>query len=63
MLLLAGCQGVVGPFQARQPTRVDDPILTIAEQQRRGRANLALPEDQDSAMPKTYADRPGPLGR
>ena len=26
-------------------------------------AQLALPEDQDSMLPKTYADRPGPAGR
>lgn len=62
MLLLAGCQHVKGPLQAR-PQRVDDPILTIDEQQRRGRDQLALPEDQSSLTPKTYIDRPGPTGR
>ncbi len=62
-LFLAGCQHVVGPFQARRPERVDDPILTIDEQQRRGRDRLALPEDQNSLLPKTFADRPSPSGR
>jgi hypothetical protein len=62
MMLLAGCQNVVGPFQAR-PQRVDDPTLTIEQQQQRGRQQLALPNDQDSLAPKTYSDRPGPLGR
>ena len=62
-LLLVGCQGVVGPFQSRTPQRVDDPLLTTAEQQRRGRDRLALPEDQSALAPKTYIDRPGTTGR
>jgi hypothetical protein len=62
MLLLAGCQHVAGPFQPKTQ-RVDDPVLTIDEQQRRGRQQLALPEDQGSLLPKTYIDRPGTTGR
>src|SRR5438309_1910518 len=37
VLLVAGCQNTVGPFAPRQPQRVDDPLLSITEQQQRGR--------------------------
>jgi hypothetical protein len=43
VLMLTGCQGIVGPFQVRKPERVDDPQYTIDEQQRRGRDRLAIP--------------------
>lgn len=62
-LLLTGCQNVIGPFQSRAPQRVDDPLLSIGEQQRRGRDRLALPEDQTGLAPKTYTDRADPHGR
>jgi hypothetical protein len=62
MLLMAGCQHVVGPFQSRTQ-RIDDPAISIEEQQRRGRERLALPQDQDSLAPKTYSDFPSPTGR
>ena len=55
LVLVAGCQNLVGPFRSRPPERVDDPLYTIAEQQRRGRARLALPDDQTTLAPKTYA--------
>src|SRR4051812_15908721 len=35
VLVAAGCQNVVGPFQQRDPQRVDDPLLPIYEQQQR----------------------------
>jgi hypothetical protein len=63
MVFLAGCQNVVGPFQARTPQRVDDPLLSIGEQQTRGRDRLALPEDQNALAPRAYIDRPGTTGR
>jgi hypothetical protein len=46
-LTLAGCQGVVGPFdRARMPAPpVDDPRLPISEQMRNGRDRLAYPDD------------------
>jgi hypothetical protein len=47
LLLLAGCQNVVGPLDYRRPLRVDDPSLSIEEQKRRGRDRLALPDDMD----------------
>jgi hypothetical protein len=52
-LLLAGCQNLVGPFRARGPERVDDPLLTINEQQRRGRDRLALPVESPTVGPRT----------
>jgi hypothetical protein len=63
ILLLAGCQNVAGPFAARTPGRVDDPLFSIAEQQRRGRDRLALPEDNVAVAPPTGVQFPGPHGR
>ena len=60
MLLLGGCEGLVGPRQRRcQPVRVDNPCLTIPEQQKLGRANLALPEQSPNVAPRTDAEQPG----
>jgi hypothetical protein len=64
LLVLAGCQGVVGPlqrpFQGAQPQdRVDDPNLTLAEQARRARDRFAYPENMPGAEPpKTALDLP-----
>ena len=62
-LLLAGCQSVVGPFEHRKPERVDDPLLSINEQQRRGRDRLALPDESAALAPRTGVQLPGPHGR
>jgi hypothetical protein len=62
LLFLAGCHNVVGPFEHRKPERVDDPLLSISEQQRRGRDQLAIPESSVLA-PRTGVDAPGPHGR
>ena len=51
ILFLTGCQNVVGPLEYRTPMRVDDPRLSIAEQQRRGRDRLALPDQEDQLAP------------
>ena len=57
LLLLAGCQGVVGPFQQRSQTgKIDDPRFTTDEQQVRVRDRLALPEYSPSVGPRTYAE-------
>ena len=61
VLLLAGCQNVLGPFAPRKPERVDDPLLTISEQQRKGRDRLALPEESPNVAPPPFA-RPGQSG-
>lgn len=62
VLFLAGCQNVVGPFEHRKPERVDDPLLSISEQQRRGRDRLALP-DESVLAPKTGVASADPHGR
>lgn len=63
-LILTGCANTVGPLEHyRDRTRVDDPLLTIPEQQQRGRDQLALPEPSSSVAPRTYAEFPGPHGR
>jgi hypothetical protein len=53
LVLLAGCQGVVGPLQrACYPCqKVDDPCVSIDEQRRRGRNCLALPEESPRVAP------------
>jgi hypothetical protein len=56
ILLLAGCEGINGPRVHRQDTtKVDDPGLTIAEQEARGRDRLALPEN-NSMLPHAIND-------
>lgn len=63
LLLLAGCQNLVGPRERRDnPVRVDDPRLSIPEQERRGRDRLALPEWSPTVAPRTYGDLTGPTG-
>ncbi len=44
VLVMAGCQNVRGPLQYREPLRPDDPVFPIAEQQRRGRDRIGLPD-------------------
>ena len=59
LLLLAGCRSnLVGPLDHRKTERVDDPKLTIPEQQRRGRDRLALPDDSSTTGPPTGVERP-----
>jgi hypothetical protein len=62
-LLVMGCQTVVGPFSHREPQRVDDPRVTIADQERRGRARLSYQEIEPDVLPRTYAELPGPHSR
>jgi hypothetical protein len=57
-LLVVGCQSVIGPFAHRDPKRVDDPALSIPEQERLGRDRLALPESSPTVAPRTLADQP-----
>lgn len=56
---LAGCANVRNPFQARSPQRVDDPRLPIAEQERRGRDQLPLPDSTWTSGPIDAASRLG----
>lgn len=61
LLLLVGCKSTTGPFQPRDG-RVDDPLLSIGEQQKRGRDRLAL-TDETGLAPKTGVASPGVHGR
>jgi hypothetical protein len=64
VLLLASCQNVVGPLQSRRPERVDDPLLSINQQEQRGRDRLSLPDDSASVGPTGGGlVRPGENGR
>jgi hypothetical protein len=62
LLLVAGCQTVDGPLVPQAPMRVDDPCYTIGEQQRWGRAKLALPDDSPAVLPPTGVPFPGRWG-
>ena len=58
-LLTAGCHNVVGPFEHRPVQRVDDPKLSIAEQEREGRARLPLPVESPQMLPASGVQGPG----
>jgi hypothetical protein len=60
VLALAGCQGVVGPFaRPPRPDRVDDPRLSISEQERKGRDRLAYPDETPTPdAPRSALDPP-----
>jgi hypothetical protein len=62
-LLTPACHNVTGPFEHRQPLRVDDPHLSIGEQEREGRARLALPQEAVSVGPLSGVEIPGPTPR
>lgn len=55
---LAGCQNVVGPFRRAAP-KVDDPRLSIAEQEKLGRQFYALPDESPEVAPHSGIARPG----
>jgi hypothetical protein len=58
LLLAAGCENLRGPFAPRSPARIDDPNLSIPEQQARGRDRIGLP-DNSSVLPSEAGARPG----
>jgi hypothetical protein len=63
-LLSVGCQGIEGPLAHRaSPEWINNPCLTIAEQEKRGRDRLALPEPSNDIAPRTYAEFPDYKGR
>ena len=51
VFFLAGCANVSGPFSSRPPQRVDDPRLSIPEQEARGRDRLSQPEFSPNVAP------------
>jgi hypothetical protein len=59
VLALTGCQNNSGSLGYRKSGRVDDPMLSIAEQESRGRLRYSYIED-DRLSPKTGVDRPDP---
>jgi hypothetical protein len=63
LISLAGCSRFSGPLETRRMGRADAPGYNIDEQQQRGRERLAIPEDDFRIGPKTYIDRPSPIGR
>ena len=58
LLTLAGCTNFVGPFQPRTPQRIDDPRLSTQEQERRARAQIALPESSPQVLPPLQTGEP-----
>jgi hypothetical protein len=48
---LTGCCSVVGPFERRKPEKVDDPCVSISEQEKRGRDRLAYPISDTRVAP------------
>jgi hypothetical protein len=61
VVLLAGCQNVLGPkYRNYESTRVDNPCLTTEEQKRRARDRLALPESSKLVVPRDHSDFTGP---
>jgi hypothetical protein len=73
VLVLAGCSRYEGPLEVRQKYqregRIDQrgpggrPLYSIEQQEERGRARSAMLEDDWRIGPRTYADRPDPIGR
>jgi hypothetical protein len=61
--LTVGCHNVINPFEHRTPARVDDPCLSIGEQEREGRARLALPQESREVGPNSGVEIPGPIQR
>ena len=53
LLLLTGCQNVAGPFRRSTADRPDSPAFSIAEQERRGRAGWALPDESFLGGPRS----------
>jgi hypothetical protein len=68
LVTCAGCYRFAGPLAVRQMGPADGRApdgsrYTIYEQERRGRARLAITEDDRSVGPNAYIDRPSPIGR
>ena len=62
-LFVASCHNVLGPFEHRKPERVDDPHLSIGEQEREGRSRLPLPVESRNIGPNSGVEIPGPIQR
>jgi len=59
ILLLTGCESLIGPRKRSPfPEKVDDPNLTIKQQERRARDQLAYPDGSTAVAPRTFAEVP-----
>ena len=59
LLVMTGCQGVVGPRQRPCLSgAIDDPWLSPDEQKARLRDRLAVPQNSPTIGPRTYAEEP-----
>jgi hypothetical protein len=63
LLLLAGCQGVVGPMCRTCNDSFECPNLTIQERNQRARSELGLPDGSSQVGPSTNAGVPYGGGR
>ena len=57
VLLAGGCENLRGPLQPRPQGRIDNPNLTIAEQQTLGRDRSSMP-DNSAVLPPEVGARP-----
>jgi hypothetical protein len=57
VIFAAGCENLRGPFAPHPQGRVDDPRLSIQEQQVLGRDRIGLP-DNTSVLPPEAGSRP-----
>jgi hypothetical protein len=67
LMVLAACSRYEGPREVYQKNRAGDRAdqrgYDIEEQKQRGRERYTYIEDDRAVGPKTYADRPGGVGR
>ena len=57
LLVLAGCEGVIGPRQrACLPGKIDEPWLSLDEQNARMRDRVAVPLNSPTIGPRTYSE-------
>jgi hypothetical protein len=62
LLVLVGCTRYEGPLEVRRKGRADLPGYSIDQQEQRGRERYSFPSDDYRVGPRTYADRPDPVG-
>lgn len=63
VLSCGACTRFAGPIAVRHMGPADAPGYTIEEQEKRGRARLAITEDDWAIGPAAYIARPSPIGR
>jgi hypothetical protein len=59
---LPACERFAGPLESRR-MRPDTPGYNLDEQAQRGRASMALFDDDFRVGPRGYIDKPSPIGR